>query len=341
MLLIRVYAVLTTKEPSSQEEDQPPPSPTTTERTDQEYVEWKNWRIRDKERQEQRRMNLESAAKKEKCWDLYRECRRIMQENKVKWLERKEEENLKRLETEKQERLAIAGHKKGQRARMIQENENKKKKKETKLESSRRLEEKKRLEGKQRMKSGLWKQRREKDGSLVNIWKELKTEHEQKNGNGNPRHEEEDPWMEEISLTVKERKKLMELEKSYLTSIKLTNYDISSNQPPGTSSHEDQKEMTIDAATPQISQTSSKISPSVSQSESPTYVSQASSSITRPVTNLETPIKKTKLFQNKSKTYTSSREAKLKRWPDLLAKKAAQQPPLSVSQNLPLFPLTK
>ena len=217
-------------------------------------------------------MNLESAAKKEKCWDLYRECSRIMQENKDKWLERKEEENLKRLEIEKQERLALVGHKKGQRARMIQENENKKKKKETKLESSRRLEEKKRLEGKQRMKSGLWKQRREKDGSLVNIWKELKTEHEQENGNGNSSQvEEEDPWMEEIILTVKERKKLIELEKWYLTSYKLTNHDISSNQPPGTSSHEDQKEIPTDAATPQVSQTSSKISTSVSQSDSPTY----------------------------------------------------------------------
>ena len=85
------------------------------------------------------------------------------------------------------------------------------------------MEEKRRLEGKQMMKSNLWKQRREKDGRLINIWQELKTEcgenRRMEEGNEPSRVERdgkaadlENPWLEELILTESERTKLMELE---------------------------------------------------------------------------------------------------------------------------------
>ena len=81
-----------------------------------------------------------------------------------------EELEKSKLEDEKDERLGIAGLERRNLVKKIKDEADKKgKKKESKEETTRRLEESRRLEGKQKMKSGLWKQRREKDGRLVEI----------------------------------------------------------------------------------------------------------------------------------------------------------------------------
>ena len=87
-----------------------------------------------------------------------------------------ETERLRRLEEE-------------EKAARLTEAENKKKKissrraaapkKETKLEATRRLEEKKKLEGKLRMRPELWRQRRERDGKLIRVWKEVAKKHQE------------------------------------------------------------------------------------------------------------------------------------------------------------------
>ena len=70
--------------------------------------------------------------------------------------------------------MSTAGYKRNQLEKKLQEEADKKpKKKETKENASRRLGEKRRLEGKQKLKSGFWKQRREKDGRIVEVWREL------------------------------------------------------------------------------------------------------------------------------------------------------------------------
>ena len=81
------------------------------------------------------------------------------------------------------------------------------------------------------MKSDLWKQRREKDGRLVTVWKSVK-QLEEKYGaeiskeQKHSRLEEEqgdDPFLEEMVLTDIERRKLMELKQWHLTSGNPTN----------------------------------------------------------------------------------------------------------------------
>ena len=85
--------------------------------------------------------------------------------------------------------MSIAGQKRRHLVKKLQDEADKKgRKKESKEETTRRLEESRRLEGKQKMKSGLWKQRREKDGRLVEIWKEFRKED---NKYRTPSHEEE------------------------------------------------------------------------------------------------------------------------------------------------------
>ena len=87
-------------------------------------------------------------------------------------------EKSERMENERKEKTAskAAQYKNYKADRGTQEHITKPGRKETKPEYSRRMEEKKRLEGKQMMKSNLWKQRREKDGRLISIWKELRIE---------------------------------------------------------------------------------------------------------------------------------------------------------------------
>ena len=142
-------------------------------------------------------------------------------------------ERVERVEQEKQERLEIAKMKKG---RSMAKNKNTKTKpKSNEVGTSEgRMENrknKKRLEGTKLMKSNLWKQRREQDGRLVTVWKEIKkkrkedgTEENQPKGRqGTSPQEEQEPipqedtsngdlWLEELILTEAERIKLLELE---------------------------------------------------------------------------------------------------------------------------------
>ena len=71
------------------------------------------------------------------------------------------------------------------------------KNKETKPEAARRLEEKRKLEGKLKMKTELWRQRRDKDGKPVMVWRKLKDETETENKMEIRGHEKgQDLWMD-------------------------------------------------------------------------------------------------------------------------------------------------
>ena len=63
---------------------------------------------------------LVESAKKTKSWNLYRECTRILEENKVRWKAIKEEEEQRRLEKEKQDRLKKSGHRKHEAERKLE-----------------------------------------------------------------------------------------------------------------------------------------------------------------------------------------------------------------------------
>ena len=94
------------------------------------------------------------------------------------------------------------------------------------------------------MKSDLWKQRRETDGSLVNTWNEIRrrlTDDEQmKEGEVAPSQEEETDalWEEELTLSDKERQTLADLEAWYNTSWRETQPD-QHFQPEGRPSQEE------------------------------------------------------------------------------------------------------
>ena len=81
-------------------------------RTDETYQKWKEWRMRHENEENMRKTRLEESLRKEKQWDLYRECCKLLEENKARWLERRESEKHKVLETEKEERLQQAKNKK-------------------------------------------------------------------------------------------------------------------------------------------------------------------------------------------------------------------------------------
>ena len=72
------------------------------ERTDQAYLEWKGWKERDAKRMEDDEKRRSEAAKKTEHWALYRECTKLLEANKTKWMERQEDEKMKKLEEEKQ-----------------------------------------------------------------------------------------------------------------------------------------------------------------------------------------------------------------------------------------------
>ena len=191
--------------------------------------------MRHEKEENMKKTRLEESLKKEKQWDLCRECYKLLEENKTRWLERRESEKQKILEIEKEDRLQQAKNNKWKE----------KQRKETKPEYSRRLEEEQRLKGKQKMMSNLWKQRREADGRLVTTWnvmkKKLTGDQEEENSCMFASHEEGDdrtgtdtePWEEEIVLSETERRKLTELEEWYAEHWK-------KNQPGGTSSQEEQ-----------------------------------------------------------------------------------------------------
>ena len=71
------------------------------ERVDETYQKWKEWRMRHEKEENMKKTRLEESLKKEKQWDLYRECCKLLEENKARWLERRESEKQKILEIEK------------------------------------------------------------------------------------------------------------------------------------------------------------------------------------------------------------------------------------------------
>ena len=87
----------------------------------------------------------------------------------------------------------------------------------------------------------VWRELRKEDKKVENSSHEEKSSHEEE---PSPGDEEDDRWMEELTLTDMERRKLEELEKWYLTSNLKTNHLFSSSksslaedyQPPGPTS---------------------------------------------------------------------------------------------------------
>ena len=181
-------------------------SPQEDERCDTEYLEWKAWTRRHEENQEAKQQKIEEAGRKHESWALVRECNELLRRNHTKWMERKVEEKENRRLEEKEHRLNICSNKK----KILLEKLNKRK--ETKAEKSRRLETERKMAGKNKMRSDLWKQRREKDGNLVRVWKAL-TPHEETPDLSSL--EEEDKWMEELTLSDDERRALEALENTY------------------------------------------------------------------------------------------------------------------------------
>ena len=144
---------------SSQEED--------AERDDQEYLEWKGWKERARERTEAEEWRKSDAVQKTHSWALYRECTRLLEENKTRWMERQEDEKQRKLQEDKEIRLEDGRKKREKLLEKI------KKTKETNPEKLRRLEEERKNAGKLKMRSELWRQRREKDGKLLRVRKEI------------------------------------------------------------------------------------------------------------------------------------------------------------------------
>jgi hypothetical protein len=63
------------------------------------------------------------------------------------------------------------------------------------------------------MKTGLWKQRRQKDVRLVEVWRKEDTKVENSSHDEEPtRDEEDDRWMEELTLTDMDRRELEEFD---------------------------------------------------------------------------------------------------------------------------------
>ena len=59
------------EEKSSQEE----------ERKDEAYIKWKEWKSRDEQKTEERKTRLEEKRRKERKWELCRECSNILERN--------------------------------------------------------------------------------------------------------------------------------------------------------------------------------------------------------------------------------------------------------------------
>ena len=62
------------------------------ERNDEAYTKWKEWKSRDAQNKAEREARLEEKRRKEKEWELYRECNNILEENRTRWLERRRKE---------------------------------------------------------------------------------------------------------------------------------------------------------------------------------------------------------------------------------------------------------
>ena len=157
-------------------------------------------------------------------WALMRECTRLMETNKKKWLERKEQEELRRLDEEKKLRLEEGKLKKNHLMKKL------KAKKETKPERSKRMEEEKRNAGRQAIRTQLWRQRREKDGRLVEVWStsrksveqemtanlQLASSHLVLPSSQVVQNEKYDQWLLELTLSEEERTALQQLESRHV-----------------------------------------------------------------------------------------------------------------------------
>ena len=88
------------------------------ERKDEAYIKWKEWKCRDAQNTEERETRLEEKRRKERKWNLYRECSNILEGNKARWLERGRKEKSERLENERKEAKMTASHKKGQETKL-------------------------------------------------------------------------------------------------------------------------------------------------------------------------------------------------------------------------------
>ena len=74
------------------------------ERQDEAYLKWKEWNVRDEGAKADRKARIEAKERKERSWDLYRECNNILEENRNRWLERKKMEKSGRMESEQEQR---------------------------------------------------------------------------------------------------------------------------------------------------------------------------------------------------------------------------------------------
>ena len=144
---------------------------------------------------------------------MQRECTRILSENHTSWLERRKEELERREKLERLEKVAIL------KKKIVI-----KKKKETKKEMLTRLEKEKKEKGFNKIRSQLWRQRREKDGKLVRLW-----QHTEKTCLEKTCLEEEDAWLEELTLNDEERELLTKLETEY--NLNKENYKLENITP--------------------------------------------------------------------------------------------------------------
>ena len=215
-------------------------------RTDQGYLEWMEWHRREEATKAEKEERLKTQKMKKEYWDLHRECTLMMDGNKSRWLERQKEENKRRAEEEKLERLRTAKSKTDSSRKKAKAGKKNLEAKQMK-EDSRRLEKerkenKKRLLGMQKIKESLWKQRREKDGKLITLWKTQLTGIKPSTDTTSLEEETlEASWLEEEinDLGRMEREALEELEKKRCQLERITDSGkpaIRKNQPPGTQS---------------------------------------------------------------------------------------------------------
>ena len=87
------------------------------------------------------------AEAQTKFWAMFRECARLLEENTTRWMERQENEEIRKLEEEKDQRLEDG---KMKRDKLL---EKLKKRRETKPEKLRRLEDERMKAGRLKMRS--------------------------------------------------------------------------------------------------------------------------------------------------------------------------------------------
>ena len=71
------------------------------EREDQDYQEWTKWKERDRKRVENETNRQMEAENQTKSWAMYRECTRLLEETRTRWIERQEDEKIRKLERPK------------------------------------------------------------------------------------------------------------------------------------------------------------------------------------------------------------------------------------------------